>query len=389
MASVEDDRRWVIETYKTNEGRNPTPEELEGAVGKLQSGYPRDAFARELDRFGDVEGWVTRTYRELFGRAPNAQELATFSAAVRNGEASREDMRNYLAGKPEALLYEPTAPAPEPDKDAQAYLERILGDYGLGSLSGWAWEQIQGGSTPARVLQDLRQRPEYKQRFAGLEMRREAGYGAIDEATYISLERSYRQIMHAAGMPPEFYDSPDDYATLIGRDVSPSEWQTRVNEGYLAATQAVDEVREQLQGLYGIDVSQLAAYFLDPDRALPLLQRQFDAARMSGTAVRTGYGALGVDEAERLAALGVTEQQAEEGFGFLEDAQELWNALPGEGGAASISRADQQAAVFGGDAEIRQEIRRRQETRVSQGSGGQSFAVGNQGVSGLGRTRRT
>ena len=89
MASIEDDRRWVVEQYKANEGRNPTPQELEGAAAKLQGGYPREALAKELDRFGDVEGWVTRQFKELYGRPPSAKELATFTAAVRNGEASR------------------------------------------------------------------------------------------------------------------------------------------------------------------------------------------------------------------------------------------------------------------------------------------------------------
>ena len=388
MPTVGEDRRFVVEQYNYLYGRNPSEWELEDATRMLQAGMSREAWTWEAEKWGDPEADLKRIYNEVLGRDPRPDELELNVWKLRNGQAARWQIRDYLANTPEALLREPATPTPEPDRDAQAYLERILGDYGLGSLSGWAWEQIQGGATAARVLQDLRQRPEYKQRFAGLEQRRAAGYSAIDEATYISLERSYRQVARAAGLPPEFYDSPDDFANLIGRDVSPAEWQTRVNDGYLAATQAVDEVRGQLQELYGIDVTQLAAYFLDPDRALPLLQRQFDAARASGAAVRAGYGALGAHEAERLAALGVTDQQAEEGFGFLTEAAELFRALPGEGGAQSISREAQQAAVFGGDAEIRQDIRRRQESRVSQGSGGQAFAIGNEGVAGLGRERR-
>lgn len=396
MADIGADRQWVIELYQTNEGRKPTQAELDDAVSKLQSGWTREQYVRAFDRYGDVDGWLDRTYKDLFGRPPNAGEKAEFTRAVRAGEVSRTDLRNWLATQPEVLLRDNTAPDPSEDpgarEDAFARLNTVLTDYGLGSMSDWAWQQIQAGASNDRILQELRNRPEYKQRFAGMDLRRQKGFNAIDEGTYISLERTYRQIMRAAGLPEGLFDSPDDFARFIGGDVSPQEFQTRVNDLYVDAAQAANEVRSELARLYGsaanslIDTNQIAAYFMDPDEALPVLQQQWAAAINSGTALRTGYGQLTQGEAERLAQLGISEEQAQQGFAFLHDARQLMQNLPGSA-AGALTRIEGQEAVFGGNAVLQQKLKKTQETRVSEGSGGQAFVVGNQGVAGLARER--
>lgn len=382
MATIGDDRRFVVEQFKYLYDRLPTEQELAVQTGYLQNGMSRQEWLGNNERNGANDA-VARIFREMLGRAPTADEVVTYGRAILAGQMNRGHLRDHLAQSAEALLRQPTATPDTAQEDAFTYLRSVLDGYGLGGLGDWAWDQIRSGLSNERIVQNLRETAEYKQRFKGLEQRRAAGLPAISEGEYIAYESSVRQMMRAAGMPPDFYDTPDDFADFIGKDVSVSEMQARINDGYLQAAQAPAEVRQQLRDLYGVNEGQMAAFFLDPDRALPLIQRQFVAAQVSGAAQRTGYGALNQTEAERLATLGVGAEQAQQGFSALEQSKELFGALPGEDGAA-IDRATQQAAVFGGDANAKGAIERRRGERISASSGSQSFSIGQGGVSGLG-----
>jgi hypothetical protein len=382
MATVAEDRTYVRDEWLKLYGRLPDANELETHAGYLQQGMPRSTWFTNIER-NTADIYVRELYKTVLGRVPSDAEVASHVTALQSGAATREQVRASFTGSAEALLRPPAAPSTAGQEDAFAYLKSVLDGYGLGGLGNWAWEQLKGGLTTERISQNLRETPEYKQRFKGLEARRAAGLPAISEGEYIGYETSVRQLMRTAGLPADFYDSPEDFAGFIGKDVSVAEMQSRINEGYLAASQAPAEVRQQLRDLYNIGEGQLAAFFMDPDRALPLIERQFASAQISGAAQRTQYGALGQSEAERLAALGVSEQQAAQGFGALAESSQLFTGLPGED-AAAIDRQTQQAAVFGGDAAAKQAIEKRRAERIAQGSGARSFGVGQGGVVGLG-----
>lgn len=391
MATRAEDEAWVLDEYRVLYGRVPNPNELNHVVDALQNGtYTRQRWDAESQPGGDPTATVTRIYTEVVGQPPTHPEGVKYYAdRLANGSMTQAQVRAEMSAQTAtnrqlqgqtvgSLTTDDTA-----NRDnARAYLDDTLNMYGLNGLSDWAWGEIQAGNSNARIIQDLRKTDQYKQRFKGMELRKMAGLPAIDESTYISYETAVRQAMRAAGMPADFYDSVDDFANFIGKDVSLSEIQSRINDGYLAASQASKEIKDQLQTLYGIGQSQLAAFFLDPDKALPLIQRDWQAAQISGTAVQAGYGALNQTEAERLASLGVSAQQAAQGFGTLVGSQQLFTDLPGEVGGA-ISRDVQQAAVFANDANARQTIIKKGEQRVSAGSGANAFAIGNQGVTSL------
>ena len=89
-----------------------------------------------------------------------------------------------------------------------------------------------------------------------------------------------------------------------------------------------------MKQLYGIDDSQLVRYFLDPKKNLPELQQQAQAAQIGGAALMQGTDAmgndlLGIGNAMGLAKLGVTQEQAQVGYGkiaeVLPTAQKLSN----------------------------------------------------------------
>lgn len=223
-----------------------------------------------------------------------------------------------------------SAPPPDGAEDAFAYLQSILSTYGLGSLADWAWQQILDGRSANEVMQSLRDTEEYKERFRAIELLRANGYPAISESEVIAWERQAREVMMAAGMPAGFYDSYTDFADIIGTGQSINEFTTRVNDGFLAVASAPAEVRQMFQSWFGPDSdTAMAALFLDPDRALPVLQRQVQMAQIGGSAFRFGFDVT-QGRAEDLARLGVTGDAANQGWQQLSQIRGAFQERIGE-----------------------------------------------------------
>lgn len=287
-----------------------------------------------------------------------------------------------------------TAPAIDPAfSSASAMVTNALRAMGLEGEVDWAMGVLKQNLSPDEVLLQLRERPAYKIRFAANEERRKRGLPMLSEGEIIAYERTARQLMRETGLPPGFYDSPDDFVGFIGRDVSVKELQDRVDTyrsvaDSIAADPENQGVLAELHRIYGItpDSGAFLAYAIDPDRALTTLQRQVAAAGTSTAARRSGYGALNQAEAERVAALGVTQDQAVAGFGELVGDRELFGALPGEERTTgAIGRDEQLNAIFARDAIARQRIMRRSAERAAAFGGGGSYGLSQQGVAGLGR----
>lgn len=268
------------------------------------------------------------------------------------------------------------------ERSARALIQGTLEEFGLGGLADRMWEQYLNGAPLEQIFLDLRKTPEWKAQYGVIDQLAAKGR-AISEQEVIGLRRQFSQVARAAGLPPGFYDSNDDFDRYIAGEVSPSEYNDRVQLAARAAYQSPPEFRQEMEKLYGITPGDLTAYWMDPDKALPLVQQRFIAAQTSTAARRSGFGALTLDEAERLAGAGVTEAQANQGFSQLAANSELFGALPGEA-ANDITRGEQLAATFDNNAAAQERIRRRQEQRAAAGRGGGSFAAGRTGVAGLG-----
>lgn len=271
-------------------------------------------------------------------------------------------------------------------KDAQAQMQSILDEYGLGSLAKWAYGLITQGYSINYVLLQMRDRPEFKERFPAIEERKKAGLPPISPADYVRLEKSYDAYMHESGLTSMF-DRKQLYTKWISGDVSPTEAKDRAEDAYKAAMSEPLEVRQELTRLFGINAGPAAiSYFLDPHNALPKLNQLLQSGETAGASVRSGYGLLTAEEAQHLTQIGVNTQQAQQGFGTLAARHELFTALPGEAGYQGVSRESQLGAVFEDNAAARQQITRAGETRaaVFQGAGG--YRTTRTGVGGLGGT---
>lgn len=272
----------------------------------------------------------------------------------------------------------------ESRESAKAIIANLLDTYGLGNLTDFVnnlitTEDIISGDV---ILGRIRQTEQYKARFAGNDARRKAGFNALSEGDYVRMENSYRQLMRASGLPQGFYDQADDFTQLIAGDVSTSELASRINNGYLAVQQANPQVVNEMRRLYGVDDSALAAYFLDPAKATPILLRQAQAAQIAGEATLQAQRELTAAQAEQLAVAGVSPEQARAGFQTIAAAEELFVPLPGTTEQA-ITQEEQMAGVFGTSAAAQQRLRQRSRERAAAFEAGGRFAGQGTTVTGL------
>jgi hypothetical protein len=277
--------------------------------------------------------------------------------------------------------------------DARQVIQATLAQYGLQDLSQYLYDLVAGGeinlNNSDAIVQKIKDQPAYIQRFPANQARLKKGLPEFDPATYIGLERQYQATLRANGLPERFYDDPkEDFAKWIEGDVSPAELQMRIEQGYNAVNGADPMVVSEMRRLYKIGNGDLAAYFLDPERAQPLLtgkqlQRQAQAANISARAQEQAGITLDAEFAEELASRGISAQQALSGFGEIGALGELTQTFAGE---TEIATRDFIGAAFGYSPEAAREIETRRRRRIAEFSGGGGFTRTSGETSGTIRT---
>jgi hypothetical protein len=276
----------------------------------------------------------------------------------------------------------------EQRESAFSMMSTLLEQYGLGSLGDYLKGLITDGVTDAASLQlRLQETKEWKTRFRGNELLKQQGLGVLSPAEYLNLEKSYASVMRQFGLPPGFYDKTDDFVKFIGNNVSPQELSERAGMATDLAKQVDPTQRETLRSFYGIGEGDLAAYFLDPKKAQPLLQKQLNAVKIAGAGKRAGLD-VG-DKAERfedMADRGVTEQMAQQGYGNIaNEIDPLKNLASIWGRGDDWTLGDAEQATFFNDATARRERRGlidRERAAFSGRSGFQSGVSGRRSTAG-------
>lgn len=243
------------------------------------------------------------------------------------------------------------------------------------------WPQLQNmlydpTTEPGKIVDTL---------YPEIQLRRKNGFDPISIQDIQNWRTQARQLMKAAGLPEGFYDQPSDFTKWIAGDVGLPELNDRIGLYKQAASAAPQETRDALKSLYGVDDNGIAAWYMDESRAVPLLEKQLQAAGTAGAAQRAGFGDLSAAEAERLAAVGVTGDSAVQAFGTLARAGELFAPLPGT--SEDAFGRDQQLALISGDAAAAAEAQKRAATRTAETQGGGSFAASQRGLTGVGTAR--
>lgn len=264
------------------------------------------------------------------------------------------------------------------DRNAFVALVDYFTSLGLGSLAPVIKDFLVQGYSPDTISIKLQDTQEYKDRFSGNELIKAAlangtatpGLKVLTPGEYLAQEKQYRDVLTYYGLPAGFYDTPGDFASWIGKGVSVLEIQDRARLAKEAVNNSTDEFKTALREYYGVTEGDLTAYFLDQDKALPILETRAAAAEIGGAA---NYQGLDVNRqrAEDLAAFGITRDVARQGFSAIAD------ILPTADKLASIDnvnydQGDAEEEVFKGDAESarkRRKLSSNEQARFSASSG--------------------
>lgn len=275
-------------------------------------------------------------------------------------------------------------------QDALKFLSDLLAQYNLEGLAGWAWSEIQNNRPQSQILLDMRDTNDFKQRFGTvMDARKKAGLPAMSPGEIVSYENQWNQLAKASGLPDGF-GARDTAQKLMAANVSMAEAQSRVQNGYTQMIQAPVEVRAAFDAFFGPKSdSALAAFFTDPELSLPDLERQVAEAQIGGEATMAGFGNVDEALARRLAAAGVSEAQARQGFGQLAGERPLFEQTVGEqlsgGGVTAEQGVSGEFGLSGTDAAA---VRRAAEQRKADFSGYGSAAADQSGVIGTGSARQ-
>ena len=171
---------------------------------------------------------------------------------------------------------------------AKDKLTAMLASYNLQGLASYIDAEVMKDTSEEMILLGLYDQPAYKTRFPGMEALRKAGR-VISEDEYTKIENAMMQTARFFDLPKGFYDGPEDFGNLIGKQVSAKEYQDRLQVGQDLARSLNPGVKQQLLDLYAVGEGDLTAYVLDPDKALSLIQKQAKAATFVGLGRAAGF----------------------------------------------------------------------------------------------------
>ena len=294
-------------------------------------------------------------------------------------------------------------------------LNSILTSYGLtGGISGGVLAMLQNGLDIA-TIQTILDSPDpmgaikglgltptqlsaatslvssWQTRFSGNQARIAAGLNPLSPADYIANEQSYKTVMSMAGIPASSPLQSTDYlGKLMGADISPAETQMRVNAATAAVQNEDPQVLAQLQSQFGMTMPTIISHLLDPAVAAPLVQQEYNAAQIGAEAARSGvniaYGGTGPLSAMGLAAQGITQNQANQGFNTIAQEQPALQSIAGRYGAGIIGPNGVgqalESSVFNiqGAAAAQQQVSRLTTAETSAFSGSAGAATGSLGL---------
>lgn len=195
-------------------------------------------------------------------------------------------------------------------------------------IASFIENQIVNDVPSDEIAINLRTQDFYKQRFAGNEALKAAGYNPLSEQEYLSQENQYLDILRSNGL--NNLATRETFASLIGGSVSPAELNDRVINVYDRIKNADDALSNELNVLrksMNINNSDLAEALLMGKDGTQMLKRKIAEAEINAEA--TVRGLKSTMGAEELAKLGVTRQQASQSFEQIKQMQGSLEKLGG------------------------------------------------------------
>jgi len=153
---------------------------------------------------------------------------------------------------------------------------------GLDSLADVIDGYIKQDMTASQIKINLVGTDAYKARFPGMADLAKAGR-AVNEATYISMEKGMTSILKAYGLDDKIFGTTEKLGTVIANQVSVAEYEQRV-------AMAADKVKKNtdvlasLNEYYGVDITGAISYLLDPKLGMDIVKKQIRASEIGAAA---------------------------------------------------------------------------------------------------------
>lgn len=179
-------------------------------------------------------------------------------------------------------------------KQNQAFQTTALEDFkasmlmaGLGDLADTIDGYIKNDLTASQVKIEIIKTEAYEKRFPGMKLLRTKGQ-AINEATYISQERGFEQVLRAYGLDLKAFGTREKLGTYIENATSPVEFESRVQ---MAAERVKDksEILGMLKTYYNVDTATAISYLLDNKVGLDIIKKQVRGAEIGAAAAASGF----------------------------------------------------------------------------------------------------
>lgn len=379
-----DETQTGTPTQPYNPPGSPDTPDLPGHVGNPVTGTPYTTPAPTPtgpQGLEDIEGTPEQKAKaaqdEAFRRAQEElrqQELAKKAAEDAQKAADEAAKKKTGTVTVVPVTVTPGTGATSTGRDALARLKSLFASYGLpSSLGDWAWGELQNGSSEDEVTLALRDRPEFKARFPAIDARMKAGLSPLSPAEYVAYEQQHRQLMERAGLPPSFYDSPDDVTDFLAKDVSIAELSSRIQTGFIAVKAAPQAVRDEFARLYGVDGdAALAAFVLDRSRSEDALSKVIGGANAAG--IGWSYGVrLDRKQADWFGDQGLSTSTLDQGFARVQSFEQLFHETASE--QTDLNQQTGIDAVFGKSLDAQDAILGRVAQRSNTASTGASGAT--------------
>lgn len=268
--------------------------------------------------------------------------------------------------------------------DGKQILQNFLTQYGLTGInldSAWAAYVSSGSNIDYWANTWLPTTQAFKTAFPAYDQLMKEGRG-ITVADYRNYQLNAYAQAHAAGFPDGVVNQNTITNWLLG-GVNAQEAQQRIQD----ASAAVHQLDKNAQSYLtvrelGLTDNDLAAAFFDPNTALPVLENKLRGAQIGGAALNAGID-LNTGLANDLVNAGVSQSQAQTGFGAIANQQQLYQALPGQQGP-TLSQDQQVGAQFGTNPGAAQQVKNTAAQRTAVFKQGGGVASTSQGLVGAG-----
>ena len=345
------------------------------------AGDPTKVQRAPYDPFSDPANTELRNMRPPAAPTPTAGggvEEFIAKDGSKWSTAEMRDSRNLQLGEQDFYAGQAAAAKAANKAEARAELEAWLNTFfdasrdkdTISAMMQFVDGELTNDTPTSAIMLNIRKQPFYQQRFAGNEGLRKAGLAELNPAEYLQAESTYAEIM-ARGNVGDLANR-QNFAALIGGQVSAIEFQDRVTNVYQRIKNADSALKDEMQRLGqlgNLTASDFASALLMGKEGAESLKRKIATAEVSTEfTLRGAQSAIG---AEELAKLGVSREQARAGAEYaVKGTQRL-------GQLADIYQADKtgiqselESEAFKGLASERRKKLTQQESAAFSGSSG-------------------